>query len=147
MNKICTSIEQSKKLIELGIDINTADMYYQYVLPKSSKIKHNPEIGNPVNALKWYNKGYTTFGKEPITLDEYCVPCWSLAALLEQLDDEITDENGNDYNLTIVKENLQYQLYYHDSWGQVEDIETDYYDDLVDAAFEMIVLLKEKNLL
>jgi len=26
MNKICTSIEQSKKLIELGIDINTADM-------------------------------------------------------------------------------------------------------------------------
>ena len=28
MNKICTSIEQSKKLIELGIDVNTADMYY-----------------------------------------------------------------------------------------------------------------------
>ena len=25
MNKICTSLEQSKKLIELGIDINTAD--------------------------------------------------------------------------------------------------------------------------
>ena len=26
-----TSIEQSKKLIELGIDPNTADMCYQYV--------------------------------------------------------------------------------------------------------------------
>ena len=26
--KICTTIEQSKKLIELGIDINTADMMW-----------------------------------------------------------------------------------------------------------------------
>ena len=31
MNKICTSIEQSRKLIELGIDVNTADMWYQYI--------------------------------------------------------------------------------------------------------------------
>lgn len=30
MNKICTDIEQSKKLIELGIDANTADMYWWY---------------------------------------------------------------------------------------------------------------------
>ena len=28
MNKISTSVEQSKKLIELGIDTNTADMYW-----------------------------------------------------------------------------------------------------------------------
>lgn len=28
MNNICTSIEQSKKLIELGIDVNSADMRY-----------------------------------------------------------------------------------------------------------------------
>ena len=27
MNKICTSLEQSKKLIELGIDIKTADIW------------------------------------------------------------------------------------------------------------------------
>lgn len=30
MNKICTSIVQSKKLIELGIDINTADFMWEY---------------------------------------------------------------------------------------------------------------------
>ena len=82
--KSFTDLQQSKKLAEI-LPIESADMYYQYVLPKSSKIKHNPEIGNPVNALKWYNKGYTTSGKEPITLDEYCVPCWSLAALLDVL--------------------------------------------------------------
>ena len=28
MGKICASQEQSKKLIELGVDVNTADMYY-----------------------------------------------------------------------------------------------------------------------
>lgn len=28
MNKICTSLEQSKKLIELGIDRKSSDMYY-----------------------------------------------------------------------------------------------------------------------
>lgn len=31
MNKICTNLEQSKKLIELGIDVNTADMCYRIV--------------------------------------------------------------------------------------------------------------------
>lgn len=31
MNKICTSLEQSKKLVELGLDLNTADMCYRIV--------------------------------------------------------------------------------------------------------------------
>ena len=30
MNKICTDIEQSKKLIELVIDTDTADMSYSF---------------------------------------------------------------------------------------------------------------------
>lgn len=33
MNKICTNIEQSKKLIELGIDVNTADMFWDTAEP------------------------------------------------------------------------------------------------------------------
>lgn len=52
MNKICTSIEQSKKLIKLGIDISTADMCWQ-----------NNEF--PV--------GFN---------DDEAVPAWSLTALL-----------------------------------------------------------------
>lgn len=118
-----TTVEQSKKLAEI-LPIESADMFY------TSLNRDYPWI--------WIDKHL-------MEVDD--IPCWSLAALLEQLDDEITDENGNDYNLTIVKENLQYQLYYHNSWGQVEDIETDYYDDLVDASFEMILKLKENNLL
>lgn len=53
MSKICTSIEQSQKLIELGIDINTADMCWQ-----------NNEFPIGFN-------------------DDEAVPAWSLTALLE----------------------------------------------------------------
>ena len=122
--KSYTDLEQSKKLAEI-LPIESADM-------------------------SWVSNGLGKPFARTITIkgdpEELC-GCWSLAALLEQLDDEMTDENGNDYHLSIVKESLQYQLYYHDSWGQVEDIETDYYDDLVDACYEMIIKLHEQNLL
>ncbi len=125
--KAYTNLQQSKKLAEI-LPLESADMWYW----------HFP------TAPTYNNYGYPMFHKGE---DIHNVPCWSLASLLEQLNDEITDDNGNDYNLTIVKEGLQYQLYYHDSWGQVEDIETDYYDDLVDACVEMIIKLHEMNLL
>ena len=34
MNKICTSIEQFKKLIKLGIDVNTANMFWNTLFDK-----------------------------------------------------------------------------------------------------------------
>ena len=42
MNKICTSQEQSKKLVELGIDIHTADIIYNIL--DESYIRHNTPI-------------------------------------------------------------------------------------------------------
>ena len=98
--KSYTDLQQSKKLAEI-LPLESADMYYQYVLPKSGKIKHNPEIGNPVNALEWYNKGYTFGGKEPITLNEYCVPCWSLAALLGVFSYYEINNNGVNIQLSV----------------------------------------------
>jgi hypothetical protein len=129
--KSYTDINQSKKLAEI-LPLESADMCIGNYVGKSGKVD-----GTNVH---YYLKG-ETFGAPEI------IAAWSLAALLEVLDDEITNEDGNDYNLTIIKENLQYQLYYHDSWGQAEDIETDYYDDMVDACYEMILKLNELNLL
>lgn len=126
--KLCTDLEQSKKLEEI-LPLESADMYY-----------HN-RVNIPDNfplPIEWKHSN-------PLLSQE--IPCWSLAALLELLDDEITDEDGNDYNLNIVKENLQYQLYYHDAWGNAEDIETNFYDDMVDSCVEIIIQLKNKNLL
>ena len=127
MNKNCTSIEQSKMLAVI-LPIESADMWYWEwpTAPKYNNYEH-----------PMFHQGE----------DIRNIPCWSLASLLEQLDDEITDEEGNDYNLTIVKEDLKYQLYYHDSWGRAEDIETDYYDDMVDTCVEMILKLNKLNML
>ena len=127
--KSYTDLSQSKKLAEI-LPLESADMYYQYVLPKSDKIKHNPEIGNPVNALKWYNNGYTTFGKEPITLDEYCVPCWSLTGLLGVLPSATLDSSNDHY----------YRLHCMERY-------TEWYDNAVDACYEMIIKLHDLNLL
>ena len=60
-NKICTTIEQSKKLIELGLKPETADMYY-------------------------YNLGHTQIPRviydEVRDLSRSCILAWSLSRLL-----------------------------------------------------------------
>ena len=109
-------------------------MYYPYLLPQSDKIKHNPEIGNPVNALKWYNKGYTTSGKEPITLNEYCVPCWSFASQLALLplptleETPITDTETK-WQCTIYCDKAKY-------WSEL-------HNEPIDALIEAILITKE----
>ena len=145
--KSFSDLEQSKKLAEI-LSLESADMYYQYVLPKSDKIKHNPEIGNPINALKWYNKGYTVSRKEPITLDEYCVPCWSLASLLGVL------PNNKHISTTLSRGGWKIEpIEYVDNWWcEYEDeIHTKNFstsaDNPVDACVAMIEKLHELNLL
>jgi hypothetical protein len=59
--KICTSPKQAKRLIKLGIDVNTADMRFN--------IWDQPYVRN----------------NEPI--DEYHTACWSLMGLLNILHD------------------------------------------------------------
>ena len=62
MNKICTTIEQSKKLIELGIDRKTSDIYY------------------------WCGEELIVGGYK-VQNEDYDVPAWSLPALMDLLDD------------------------------------------------------------
>jgi hypothetical protein len=140
--KSFTDIEQSKKLAEI-LPIESADMYYQYVLPKSDKIRYNPILGNPIDALEWYNKGYTHFGKSPLTLNEYCIPCWSFAALIEQLPNDLVI-NGCHAVLWIGKKQVCY-------YSRDDDTSVFEYlskgDNLLDAVVEMIIKLKEDNLI
>ena len=129
--KSYTDIEQSKKLTEI-LPLESADMYYQYVRPKSDKIRYNPILGNPIDALEWYNKGYTHFGKNPLTLNEYCIPCWSLAVLSY-----------------IIRKKIGYviyginNVYISCSYADFKKIETDVYDNEIDACYEMILRLHE----
>lgn len=62
--RIATSIEQSKKLIELGVDVNTADMDY---IPFANDPKNYDCVIN-----LWNNEH-----------EDDWIPAWSLSALLK----------------------------------------------------------------
>lgn len=64
-NKICTSIEQSQKLIELGIDISTADMFWDTAEPDK---RRKPLVG-PIS--------------DYCDMEDWAIPAWSISALLK----------------------------------------------------------------
>ena len=118
MNKICTSIEQSQKLKELGIDIDTADMRYKLE--------------------QWIDDDDCPL--QPITY-----PCWSLSSLIDILPDTITDEDGTVFGLNIKKNFIEY---YNPSMGALWATYCSIIaEDLVDACYEMILKLNELKLL
>ena len=123
MNKICTSLEQSKKLIELGIDVNTADMFYR-------------DNGVDVK-LMW----------EHLPDVQVTNPAWSLSALLGLMPFHIIENNVR-YGFKQWKGcNLQGENYcfgYKSNYYSFL-FETSLYKDVVDAAFEMICWLKENK--
>lgn len=115
MNNICTSIEQSKKLIELGIDINTADMFYSsWTILADGEYILSPLNGETVTNLQ------REYGNQ-------IIPAWSLASLLELIPN---------YVINKVDDKIYANLYY----GLKSS-----HDSLVDAAYEMICQLKEND--
>lgn len=122
MNKICTSIEQSKKLIELGIDVNTADMFWDMAEPNE---RRKPLVG-PIS--------------DYCDMEDWAVPAWSLTALISLLPDEIKHD-GIVNNLWVTSEDVSYYSKEYDSYLYYEEGCT------VDACVEMIMKLKELKLL
>lgn len=138
MNKICTSIEQSKKLIELGIDVNTSDMYYQ-----------------------WYSETESALhvGKGSKKLNADC-PAWSLSTLMNLLPSEFTEVGKYSTTIYIIKirkykltdevnlHQIAYGSYkWHEDGGYTwsDMINTGEKENLIDAAFEMVCWLLENK--
>ena len=141
MNKICTDIDQSKKLIELGIDINTADMLWTYDF-----------MVNDINGLNVIS--------ELLQPEENDIPAWSLNVLMNFLPSEFTEigkYSTTTYKIKIRKYKFTdkvdlYQIaygnykFYEDGSSSWKDmINTGEKENLIDAAFQMLVWLKENN--
>jgi len=130
MNKICTSIEQSKKLLELGVDINTADMRYGYIAPYDY-------------SDRMYDGGYDEIPypkdfliKNPnFSANEYDgeLPAWSLSALFNVLPKIVNNE-------TLFVETSP--SLWHIGYRNVYIARA---SKLVDACYEMICWLKKNN--
>lgn len=120
MNKICTSIEQSKKLIELGIDVNTADMYWWHT------------------SLRYYLEAMDDgdFNEE-----EGHVRAWSLSALLGLMP---TDDKRDEYYVDTESHSDYHTVSYRNCWDGC--IHSEYSEEsLLDAAFKMVCWLLENK--
>lgn len=123
MNKICTTIEQSKKLVKI-LPIDSADAFYDMAEPEKRQV---PIIGHP---------------DEYYDMKDWAIHCWSLAALLDILDNRAysIDEDAN-VTLSSYK-NVKWDLSIsNSSLGVVTK------SDSIDACVEMILKLHEKKLI
>ena len=84
MNKICTSIEQSRKLIELGLPVDTADMWWNIDIVDKFGIDSYSDIPSCCN------------------VSDTDIPAWSLSALFELLPSAFKS-NSRHYCLKIGK--------------------------------------------
>ena len=135
---ICTSIEQSKHLLELGLPIHTADMFWSY-------------------NERWYSEGdewegfedyptaepYHEYTREPgeWMKPKKDIPCWSVTALLGMMPREIM-YHGKTCDFIMEKNpDNKYAISYSSSDGATYTV----YKDLIDSAYEMIVWLVENK--
>ncbi len=131
--KSYTDLEQSKKLAEI-LPLESADMF----------LALNGHI--PVMS-KYIDDGL-------VTADNTAIPCWSLAALLDILPNEIStgEEWHNKYQIDIRKYNggdntTWYQIAYGNNRGSSgswhDMINTGERQNLIDSCVDMIFLCKE----
>jgi len=133
MTKICTSIEQAKKLIELGVDINSADMRYGYIAPYDY-------------SDRMYDGGYDEVPypkdfllKNPnFSANEYDgeLPAWSLSALVDLM------PKNTEIERTHIGWRCDYYSYNDSILKYGKDKNT-----LFDAVFEMVVWLLENKII
>lgn len=127
MNKICTSLEQSKKLIELGIDVNTADMFWDMAEPDK---RRKPLVG-PIS--------------DYVDMEDWAIPAWSLSALLGLMPklyefENDPDDGGCQPNLCKGWDNNLWHIVYRSTIYI-----TEWYENPIDAVFEMVCWLKENK--
>lgn len=136
--KSYTDLQQSKKLAEF-LPIESSDMRYGYIAPYDYSDRMYDGGYDEVPYPKDFLKLCADFCEEDIY--EGSLPCWSLAALLGVLPDELEDN----YFLTLDKEGKEYCCCYEDINGN--SFKHEFADNPVDACVAMILKLHELNLL
>ena len=119
--KSYTDFVQSKKLVEI-LPIESADMVFAYC-DSMDEYTTYPRVLES-------SKNFDIYKRD--------IPCWSLAALLDILKDNIKiEKTGLDqsdmFTYSIIGDGYDYKTYEH--------------KELIDACYEMIVKLHELNLL
>lgn len=132
-----TSLEQSKKLAEI-LPLESADMCYKCFGEETYDL-----IFCEVSYSEWAKEYKELFDKAGLQL----IPCWSLSALISIIPQElfdgeyiinITEGSDNKWILTYDHHENRNHSYYGLSTGA---------DNLVDACTDIIIKLKERNII
>jgi hypothetical protein len=86
---ICTSREQSERLLTLGLKKETADMHYYHTVDFEGNEVWYPSIIPYENVVM----ASDFVGETEICLENYTIPAWSLDRLIEILKDSNTPED------------------------------------------------------
>lgn len=130
-----TTIEQSKKLIELGIDVNTADMNYC-----NSSYKGKDYVGEWKLSLQSPQEAKSILDKSVTDWNTYweIIPAWSLSALLDLIPYPSLSELCFDTKV------WRCDIYYND--GDVRK-HGDTFNSPIDATYSMLCYLLENKLI
>jgi hypothetical protein len=127
-----TTLEESQKLVEAGLPVETADMRYSFI---GEHIKEATENDYLLHTGSVDKNSYTFKHK-------FLVPCWSLGALLELIPAEITYSDFKPFKLGIFKDEdkchyfIQYYPLYEDGVFCEANGHT-----LIEASINMILYL------
>lgn len=151
MAQIATTIEQSKKLIELGIDVNTADMNYC-----NSSYKGKDYVGEWKLSLQSPQEAKSILDMSVTSWNTYweIIPAWSLSALIELMPASIIYGYSEDdlYLLNIYKDDYRYFVEYR---KEIKSKISNCYktkfeessENLIDALFNVTCHLLENKLI
>ena len=123
---IATCIEQSRRLLELGLDTKTADMFYfSYGMFRPMKLHVGKILEDVVTGKR-----------------QWAIPAWSLSALLEVM------PNNDYWEICLWQyKDQRWQCVFDDVEFSSGETKSFVADTPIDAAYEMVCWLLEQNLI
>ena len=137
INRTYTSVEQSRRLLELGLDKNTADMVY---LKHATSDNLTPRF-----------EGAAPMVLMDIPINEIdcdTLPCWSVGALLELMPPYLGEfDDGIDFELSKAVSNKWFSAHYIkiEENGKMKPVCVKTGNTSIDACFEMVCWLFENG--
>ena len=122
---ICTSIEQSRRLLELGLDPKTADMFWM-------------DTNSVSPCLELIDDGIFNHRNYLVRFPNTSLPAWSLSALLEVIPKECEPD---------IQKSPISGVYFAHCFANGKPYITDDHGNAVCAAYEMMCWLLEQNLI
>lgn len=130
-SQICTTKEQSERLLALGLKKETADMHYYHTVDfEGNEVWYSSIIPyeNVVMASDFV-------GETEIRLENHTIPAWSLHRLMEMIPFNLKDKNGYTYDFIIEDDNtISYYYFSEQSWYCIKYWGKDnLYDNFIDC--------------